>query len=150
MEAVELSMFRTVFAGEENPNTHVVYENLNDKINEAIQHYHGRLPVVKSIDTSKTPADQTSIDPNEIVGYVTGITDDLAHCELNVSGVELLKLGVLGNKTIQFCFMAKDRKSCRVDTVVKAALAPILSTKMFQVERSDDICVERVERSCCS
>lgn len=139
MDIVTLDIFRTVAEGEANPNTKIVYENMSDKINEAIQQHHGRLPIVRSIDPSKTLLDKMTIDSKDVVGYVTGIADDIAHCELNIEGTELLKRAALFDKTIQFWFLPKTTEPAQVDTVLNAALAPMPCTRMFHIERSSDI-----------
>lgn len=102
-----------------------MYENLEEKIAEAIKLNHGRLPITLTSGDGSSLNDITTIDPDDVIGSIVTVTENLASCELNLAGTELLLRGSLFGKGVQFCYLADDSK---VDRVIKAAIAPMISS----------------------
>ncbi|MCM1235095.1 MAG: hypothetical protein NC489_33770 [Ruminococcus flavefaciens] len=145
MSTTVLDMPRVVPAGQPNPNTKVVYDNLQEKIDDAIKRNDGKLPITITAgdSTSDLTGGVSDIKIEDIVGYITRVEDTTAHCELNLSGTELLMHGQLVDKGVQFCYLVADTHTNQVDRVLKAALAPLHPQfNMFDVKVSGDVYVE--------
>lgn len=122
----EITLARCVAAGEPNPNTGIIYANLEEKINEALERSEGSLLIAINVDK---PFDD-AVKVADIVGYVTEVTRDKVKCRLTLLGKEMLMRGDLASKFIQFVYIVSDANNGEVVRVIKAALCtPILNDR---------------------
>ncbi|WP_301066787.1 hypothetical protein [uncultured Duncaniella sp.] len=125
---MEIMMRRCIPRGYENPNTGKVYTNLDEKVKEAIDRFDGKLPLTLS-NTSTRLMDKVTVNPEDVIGYITDIDAEQVHVELNEYGTELLQQNRLFGRGVQFNFLAHT-DSDTVDRITTATTAQLITFKI--------------------
>lgn len=103
---MKIKMPRYLRKGEVNPNTGAVAPNLDEKVQEEIDHWIGNnltgLPLVLDMPTPKDLTELTSICLSDIVGYVVELHDDYVVVELTTSGEYMMSKNSFNDKAVQF------------------------------------------------
>lgn len=122
----EITLARCVAAGEPNPNTGIIYADLEEKIKEALETSKGTFPIVLTVEEPFNGA----VKMTDVIGYVTEVTHDKVRCSLTLLGKEMLMRGDLASKFVQFVYVVSDVNNGEVIRVIKAALCtPTLNNR---------------------
>lgn len=125
---MEIMMRRCIPRGCANPNTNKVYTNLDEKVKEALDRFGGKLPLTLS-NTSTRLMDKVTVNPEDVIGYITDIDAEQVHVELNEYGTELLQQNRLFGRGVQFNFLAHT-DSDTVDRITTATTAQLITFKI--------------------
>lgn len=102
---------REVRRYQKNPNTGIIYQNLDEVLRDHLAQY-GRI----AIEVNARPHAEFSkpIDLNDTIGFVIGFTDDTVDIELTALGEHFRDRGLLEHCTIQFYLLTEGDEVKRI------------------------------------